>query len=84
MLAWVFLFPVREPCSLADMKNNHAMASIENDFNYFSRYGPSYLKSENVSLAPLGNTKLPPKSKMAAEIGKFAGFIFLKKVVLKR
>ena len=46
------------------------MASIENVFDYFSRYGPSVLKSEECQLGTLGPFKWALKSKKADKIGE--------------
>ena len=47
--------------SLAEIKTNHAIVSIENVFNYFSRYGPSDFKSEECKFGTLGQFKMAVK-----------------------
>ena len=66
------------------MKNSHAVASIENVFDYFSWYGPSDLKSKECQFGTLGLFKTADKIQMAAKIRKNCWFYFLKQIALRK
>ena len=63
---------------LLEMKNNHAMASIENIFLiYLSTHGPSDLKPEECQFGTLGQFKMAAKIQDGRQNREFCWFCFI-------